>query len=608
MCGIFGFLLNRPLAGADLERGRRATARLRHRGPDGSGEWMDLERGAYLGHTRLAILDRSEANAQPLSRAGLTLTYNGEIYNFVELREELEAAGHGVTTSGDTEVLFTAWREWGPAALDRFDGMYAFALYDGVRLHLVTDPFGEKPVFWAKTAEGVYFASEAQVLIELLALGFAPSQQEVTSFLALGYLPAPATGYPGMEALPPATHLTLDAGGVVAQRRYWCPPAPQRCGGPVRPLSEAELDRIHEVLTGSLARRLRADVPLGLFLSSGVDSTLVAAILAKDLRADVTAYTVSFPDGADESAIASGIARRLGLHHRVIDSRENEDWRDAPGQLAALYATPNDNLTVMAVRQMSELARSRMTVALSGLGGDEIFFGYQKYVFLYRKRRHYRLLAPIVNLAAPFDGALRRLRAWRTASQLLRGCDGWRYLALKNSGMRELLEQLPGVEAWACGLLTDGGTDLAFRVRDFDLHNTLPGSIIPPIDRGSMRAGLEVRTPYLSRDLIETVARLDPRSFLAHGQKEPLRRLLDRYLPREALYAGKQGFVFPETRYLKTCPDQAPEAPLAPEGFREQAWRNRVRPEYGRLAIRIALLARLSVPQGAGETVSRKSP
>ena len=277
------------------------------------------------------------------------------------------------------------------------------------------------------------------------------------------------------------------------------------------------------------------------------------------------------------------------------------------GLAAALYGTPNENLTVMPVRQMSELARSRMTVALSGLGGDEIFFGYRKYVFLYRKHWQYRLLAPIVNAAAPFDGALRRLRAWRTASELLRGNDGWRYLALKNGGMRDLLEKLPGIEAWARGLLDENGADLAFRVRDFDLLNTLPGSIIPPIDRGSMRAGLEVRTPYLSRDLTATVARFDPRSFLAQGQKEPLRRLLDRYLPREMLYAGKLGFVFPETRYLETCTDQVPNAPLVPAAFCDAVWRNRARPGYGRLAIRIALLARLSLPRDTTEIVSRKS-
>jgi asparagine synthase (glutamine-hydrolysing) len=589
MCGIFGFSLNRPVRESDLMLGRRGTELLKHRGPDGSGEWAEAARGIYLGHRRLAVIDTSAANAQPMTSGPFVVSFNGEIYNFKELRDELAPHGRNFATSGDTEVLLKAWEEWGEGAIDRFDGMFAFALYDGARLHLVSDPFGEKPLYYAVTGEGVYFASEAQPLIQLLGLEFAPCGSENLAVMMLGFVPAPGTGFTNLFTLPPATHVVIEAGKIVSERRYWEPPRAKPQRGPLRPLSEKELDRIHEDLLVSLRRRVRSDVPLGLFLSAGVDSATVAAMVAKDLKLGLEAFTVSFPDAADESAGAARIASFLGLQHRIVDSREDDTWRQAPLRLAGLFGVPNDNLTAISVHQMSSLARSRMTVALSGIGGDELFYGYNKYAFLYRHRRLYQFLPPLLNLARPLDPLLRGFEPWRKACSLFRGDAAWRFLALKNNGLGALLDRIPDARNWARTLFS-GDAELAYLARDFDTRVTLPGSYISAVDRGSMRASLEVRTPFLSRRLFETIAGFDQRTFMAFGQKQALRRILYRYVPRSVLQDVKQGFVFPAQRYLAAQPDAPPEVEGIPGNVRAEIWRDRRDARYRMLAIRLCML------------------
>ena len=590
MCGIFGFSLARPLRESDFALGRRGTTALAHRGPDGSGEWTQAARGLYLGHRRLSIIDLSEANAQPMTRGPLTVAYNGEIYNYREIRDELAARGRRFATTGDTEVLLGAWAEWDGAALDRFDGMFAFALDDGSRLHLATDPFGEKPLYVAQTPEGVYFASEAGPLIDLLRLEFMPREVDTAAFMALGFIPAPETGFANLTVLPPATHLVVESGRILSQRRYWEAPAATPHRGRVRPLSERDLDAIHGDLVESLRRRVRADVPLGLFLSAGVDSAAVAAVVAKELKLEIEALTVSFPDAADESAGAARLANFLGLPHRIIDSRDEDSWREAPSRLADLFAVPNDNLTALPVHQMSALARSRMTVALSGVGGDELFYGYNKYAFLFRHRHLYRFLPPVLRAMGPVGSLLAAVPSWRRAEAYLKGDPGWQFVTLKNNGLGGVLARVPGVRELARRLIPGAGAELAYRARDFDARVTLPGSYIPAVDRGSMRASLEVRTPFLSRKLAETLARFDPRAFLAFGQKSVLRRILHRYVPPSIMQTVKQGFVFPAERYLASQPESPPRLDGMPPDLCAEIWRHRRDPAYRMLAIRLRVL------------------
>lgn len=599
MCGIFGLVLRRPLSAADVAAGREGRDALAHRGPDDAGEWSEPDRGLYLGHRHLAIIDLSERAAQPMVRGSLVLCYNGEIYNYCELRDELMTAGAAFSTESDSEVLLVAWEHWGPTALDRLDGMFAFALFDGERLHVATDPFGEKPLYWAETPDGVCFASEPGPLIEALGLRFRPSGEELQSFLALGFLPAPATGFPRLHQLPSASHAELTPEGPRKLRRYWTPPAAAPHRGPLQPLTEGDLDAVHDALLASLRHRLRADVPLGLFLSAGVDSSLIAALAVKDLGLDLTALTVSFPDGVDEADAAARIARHLGLQHHVIDSREASDWRNAADSMVALFGVPNDNSAVMSVRQMSSLARGEITVVLSGLGGDELFYGYNRYRFLWEHRTAYKLPGSAVDGLTPFRGMVRHLPQLGAALDTLAGPRAWRFLSIKNGSRGEIVRRLPRAVAALAEWFPEDGRDLVFQARDFDIAGSLPGGYIPAVDRGSMRVGLEVRTPFLCRALAEQLAAFDARALIGFGQKGVLHRLLARYLPREFVERPKQGFAFPAQRYLGTRPARAPRNHGVDEALATAVWSHRTEPGYQALAMRFCLLETMEIAVAA---------
>lgn len=594
MCGIAGFVLDRPLDDRDVELGRRLVDAVRHRGPDGEGAYVDGDEGVYVGHTRLAIIDTHDRNAQPMRRGNLVLSFNGELYNYRELRRRLEGLGHTFETTGDTEVLLAAWEEWGPAALDRFDGMFAFAILSNDGLHLVRDPFGEKPLYWARGDDGIYFSSEPLGLVTELDLRFEPDEEEVASFLSLGFIPPPKTGYPRLRAVPPATHLLLRPEGARSERKYWEPPVPHEGRGRSEPLRERELDAIRDSLATSLERRLHADVPLGLFLSGGVDSTLVAALAARELGRDVGAYTVAFPDGVDESHRARRIARHLNVEHTVIDSLEDDAWHGGPQALRDFFGVPNDNYSTYAMRQLAEAARPHIKVALSGAGGDELFFGYARTRFLHRRRLTYRWLAPVVNaIGSAADGFTGWSERWRLARNLLTGGEHLQYLAAKNREAMPLLRELPALEPAASGLLRDLPRSLAARARDCDIRVVLPGSYLAALDRGSMAASLEVRTPYLSRDLLTLVSSFDQASLLLGGHKSVPRRILGRYVPSHLVDPGKQGFVLPHERFLATCPPAPPEAVSTPmlRGVADAAWDQRADRWVAFVVLRLSLLA-----------------
>jgi asparagine synthase (glutamine-hydrolysing) len=582
MCGIFGFWLRRPMTDEDIGLGRRATAMLAHRGPDGQGEWLDRGAGIFFGHRRLAILDLSSASDQPMQRGESIVVFNGEIYNFPELRAELAAEGYNFTTEGDTEVLLAAWQRWGAACLDRFDGMFAFAVYDGSRLHLVTDPFGEKPLFVAETKEGVYFSSEPQVLIT--------DEDQVAQFLALGFIPSPGTGFSGMEWLPPATLCSYSKARLLGQRRYWEVHRASERQGKTK-LTAADIDRLADVLIRLLRRRLKADVPVGLFLSSGVDSALIGALASRELGVPLKSMTVSFSDGIDEATSAAAIAAHLGLPHQVIDSRNDDCWTDLPGALAKLYGIPNDNVTALSVQQMSHLARRQMIVALGGVGGDEAFYGYNKYEFLHRHRWLYRLPQSLFAALRPPRALLSMVPRWANLERLLNSPPQARFLALKNAEIGTMLRsgvlRIPSLPDFdPCG------RDLVCAVRDFDLRQTLPASYASAVDRGSMRAGVEVRTPYLARELFDFVSDFAPSAMFDGGQKAVLRRLLRRYLPADLVDQPKRGFVFPLKRYMGTLGERTPTVGGLEVSVLSDLWARRLDSGCDTIALRLMVLER----------------
>jgi asparagine synthase (glutamine-hydrolysing) len=542
MCGIFGFSLKRRLISSDVKNGLGQLTRLSHRGPDGQGQAVFNEQGVFIGHRRLAILDVSDSAAQPMTRHGLTLAHNGEIYNFIEIRKSLEKQGFHFTTESDTEVLLSAWSHYGLKCLDLFDGMFAFALFDGQVTHLVTDPFGEKPLYIAENDEGIYYASEPAPLVDLLGLKFEPNESELAAFLTLGFIPAPATGYRNLQILEPGSHLVVSNGKIARNSRYWTPDRPEIPSGKFRQISKFELDTVADALIDSVRIRLRSDVPMATFLSSGVDSALVAAIAEKELNVKVPAITVGFPDSpvADESEGATLIAKSLGIEHQVIQSDGTSD-QNPLSQLISLYGCPIDNATAIPAFDMARLARSSATVALSGIGSDEIFYGYNKYQLFFRHQRLMSLRGPIRSAAR----WLLTLNGRTTGADLLRHTSQWSYANFKNVGMWDALDQISGMHSWGDEFFSRQSSPAYIEARHFDLTHVMPSSYISAIERSSMRVGLEVRTPYLNRKILGIVDGLDPRSMIGFGQKSIIRRILSRYLPDELVFSGKHGFNSP---------------------------------------------------------------
>ena len=603
MCGIFALFLKRPLDEADIALGRAGRDALAHRGPDGVGEWLDRAAGVYLGHRRLAIIDPTPASDQPLRRDGWVIACNGEVYNYPELRGELERCGHGFLSAGDVEVLLAAWMEWGEQALDRVDAMFAFAVWDGRRAHVAVDPFGEKPLYYAETKDGVYLSSEIGPLAQLLDLTPELKGENLAAFLSFGYVPPPATAYRQVSRVDAATKITIENGAIVATRRYWTVPAFAPKGERAAPLSAGELDRLNEALIDSVRGRLLADVPLCLFLSSGVDSALVAAIASRELGASPRCVTVSFPRGqtADESADAAAIAAHLDLDHRVIES-DDAAAAIGPDAVLDLFGQPCESLTSLSVHQMCRAAARSHKVGLTGSGGDEIFMGYGKHAHFFRFRRLYGMPEPVRlllgNLARPLAGRSARLQ--RLGYDFgVRDCE--RYVAQKTFPTIGWLRKLDDFQAWCSKSFGDEKAPLEYLVAGYEITMSLPGLRLVAMDVGSMRAGVELRTPYLSRALVETIAEMDPRAFFAFGQKHVLRQLLARYLPAHLFDRPKRGFVFPQDLYLERYGNGVPEVPGVADHLVEEVWRRRNGAEgWRRSAVRLVSLGRFMGRHGAG--------
>ncbi|QQG36328.1 MAG: asparagine synthase (glutamine-hydrolyzing) [Micavibrio aeruginosavorus] len=590
MCGIAGCRLSRPLTPDDLAVLRTLRDSLSHRGPDDQGEWYDSEKGIYLGHRRLSIIDLDQRSAQPMTRDHLRIVYNGETYNYKEIRESLGNRFH-FTTEGDTEVVLRAWQNDGAKTLERFDGMFALALYDEETQELVlaTDAFGEKPLFYYQTNEGVFFASEAGALIKTFNLSFTPDESEIADFLFLGYIRPPQTGFRGLMNMTPASLARIKADGKMQVSRWWRPAPPiQNDSARAHPFTEEERNRLRDILCRSLALRLRADVPIGLFLSGGVDSSLLAALASRELGIALQTYTVSFPDGMDESRYAAHIAQHLGLPHRTISSAESGLWQDSPRALLDFYGIPNDNMTVLAVEQMCKTAKPFLTVALSGIGGDELFYGYNKYATLYKRRHLYRH-------AAVAHSVLRKLSSvhqkFYMAAEMLKGTPSRQYLRLKNGPAMSDMESL---SAGMPEIFDHASCDLVHQVRLFDLTSSMPQSYIPATDRGSMRAAVEVRAPFLCRELYDFSSSLGLSRLMAFGCKSLPRDLLRRYLPPHCLTPGKQGFTFPAGRYLTQPELITPVVPFWDGHEVDALWAKRAEPDYQTLALRLAILSELS--------------
>ena len=567
MCGIAGLFHPGTPKPVEPARVRRMIDALAHRGPDGEGVWTAP--GVGLGHRRLSIIDLA-GSAQPMHgpHERLSVLFNGCIYNYRELRREL--TDWRFTTDGDTEVLLAAWHRWGPAMLDRLDGMFAFAIHDAEKqsLFLARDRFGVKPLHWTELADGsVAFASELKGLLAHPLLRRVPDLRAVEDYLAWGYVPDDACIVAGVRKLAAGHYLHLQRGKPVpAPTRWWQLSFADRAKGSARDLEAELLDR----LRAAVRSRLVADVPLGAFLSGGVDSSGVVALMAEASRHAVKTCTIGFDEAAlDERSHALLVAARFHTDHRErVVSPDDLLLLD---RLVHAFDEPFADASALPTYQVAALARETVTVALSGDGADEAFAGYRRQRFWAVEERARALLpAPLRRAAGALgrlypkaDWAPRPLRAKATLLGIAADGDE-AYARAVGVTAPELRGQLFSVEAraelagyraedaWVAAMRAAPARDALDRAQWADVTRWLPGGMLTKVDRTSMAVGLEAREPLLDHRLVAFAATLPVGMRIRGGQgKWLLKKTLQPFLPREILYRPKMGFVTPVTAWFR---------------------------------------------------------
>ena len=552
MCGIAGAVSWAGNPGMLDPRAVQAMAdSMRHRGPDGEGMWRDAH--AILAHRRLSIIDLG-GGAQPMVDGDLVVTFNGEIYNFVELRARLEALGHVFRTKSDTEAILHAYRQWGRGCVEELDGMFAFALWDAGKreLLLARDRFGKKPLYYRAAGGAIVFASTLTALLEHPSVPRVIDDAALAEYLGLEYVVAPRTILAGVRKLEAGHALVATARGIETFR-YW-----QLHVDGHRHVSEADaIDELEARLKTSVQRRLVSDVPLGVFLSGGIDSSLVTAFAARE-RAQINTFSVRFTDPSfDESSHARAVAEHLGTSH-------HEEVLDV-AQAAQLVPTLGDVLdepvgdgSIVPTTMLSRFVRRHVTVALGGDGGDELFAGYPTY-FAHRIARFARPLRwmralvdrlPVSHDNFSFDFKLKKLVSGLDAPP-----DERNYVWL-GATPKPMVDALVGgdhdIYAAARARYREGEGSHLERVLYQDVGLYMCHSVLAKVDRASMAASLEVRAPLLDTAFAEYAASL-PMSYKLHGRtsKYILKKLAYRYLPAKIVERPKKGFGMPIARWLR---------------------------------------------------------
>src|SRR5579883_1598598 len=550
MCGVAGiFALDGP-ADIDAALLRRMTGALAHRGPDGEG--FHVEPGLGLGSRRLILVD-PEGGAQPIYNedGSVVIVFNGMIYNFPALMEELRRLGLRFRTRCDTETVVHAWEAWGPACLDRLDGPFAFALWDRAQgtLFLARDRMGKKPLYYSLLPDGRFvFGSELAALAPVGGIDRRLDPCAIEDYFAFGYIPDPRTICRGIARLGAAECLLLRRGEPVgAPRRYWRPA--------ITPLAVGEADAVAEA-------RLIADVPLGAFLSGGVDSSGVVAIAAGLRSEPLDTFTIGFEGAEDETPYAAMVAERYGTRQHN-ERAASIDMIEAARNQGRIYGEPFGDQSAVHTYVVSRLARRHATIALSGDGGDEAFAGYRRYRFHQMTEAARRYLPPAVRrgvvgqlarLYPKLDQAPRWLRAKATLTELSldSALSYFRTIARVQDERRRgllaapLVAELDGYDPSAriAALMAEAGTDDPLAQAQYaDLPTWLSGAMLVKVDRASMANSLEVRAPLLDHRLVEWGMSLPARLKLRHGAgKYVLKQALAPKLPAALLNRPKQGF------------------------------------------------------------------
>jgi len=562
MCGIAGGCALEPGTRVDPGRVEAMTSRLRHRGPDGSGLWRDPDDRVVFGHRRLSVIDL-ETGQQPMCdpATGVVITFNGEIYNYIELRARLAASGARFRTGSDTEVLLRSYIEHGTDCLSSLRGMFAFAIWDprSNQLVMARDRVGKKPLYHTIDDGVLYFASGFDAVTAGLPEPSAIDVEQIGAFLDLGYIPAPHSAHPAVSKLS-AGHVAIASESGMSTRRFW------NLAAEVEPFDGSwndAVDRLDALITEAVAIRLRSDVPLGVFLSGGVDSSLVAAVAARQTD-QVLTFSIGFDTSAfDERPWAQAVADSIGSDHRAF--RTHVESLDLIPRLVHHFGEPFGDPSAIPTWLLAEETRRHVTVAVGGDGGDEGFAGYGWYETASRINRLRRYVpgavARVGSIALSSPGlrrspAVRRL--FRVADILARD-EATRYVKLRSFLDRDLGRQLlagPLLEAQL-----DRGTQRAIaaadtfrripgsslrKMRVLDVETYLADCLMPKVDVATMAHGLEARAPLLDHEVLEFAMSL-PDEWIRNGTggKRILRAVLDRYLPASLFERPKQGFDMP---------------------------------------------------------------
>ncbi len=566
MCGIYGLIQldGAPADGEALPRMGRVMA---HRGPDDHG--MHVDGVCAIGMRRLSIIDLAGGHQPISSQDGrLWLVCNGEIYNFRELRRELQARGHVFKTHSDSEVVLYAYAEYGDDFVERLNGMFAFALWDARRARLVIgrDRLGIKPLYIATNGKRFAFASEAKSLLELPDLDRDLDHSALASYLQLGYVPAPQSMFRGISKLPPATLLTVQEGRI-EQRRYWHIPETVD-----RTVTESEwIERVRSHLERSVSMQMVSDVPLGAFLSGGVDSSAVVAFMARASTEPIKTYSIGFKGGAadqyyNELPYARRVAELFRTEHREIVVKP--DVVELLPRLLWHMDEPVSDTAFITTFLVSEFARQDVTVILSGVGGDELFGGYRRYLGNYYQARFERLpqwmraSATALGERLPSDRHSPLLNTLRLAkgflastSQTLEARYG-AYVQVFSTEARQRLLRIDGYErydaiesAFRCAR----SEDALNRMMAVDAQTQLPDDLLMLTDKMSMATSLECRVPLLDHELVELAARMPDDIKISEGRlKHTLKAALVDVLPADILNRKKRGFGTPMGAWLKT--------------------------------------------------------
>lgn len=569
----------------------RMTDAIAHRGPDADGYWQDAAAGVALGHRRLSILDVSPTGAQPMASASgrYEIVFNGEIYNFARLRRDLLIQGAAFRGSSDTEVLLAGIEQWGiDGTLRRANGMFALAVWDGQRrtVTLARDRMGEKPLYWSLLGGALSFASELKALRVLPWLPLSINREALAAFLRFSYVPTPTSIFEGVRKLEPGTWREFRdprGGDTSIRQTYWSAADVMR-DGLVAPLPADEsslLQALDSTLRDVISEQMVADVPLGAFLSGGVDSSLVVGIMQALSSRPVQTFTIGFSEaGYNEANSARAVARHLGTEHTELIVTPDEARRVIPS-LPMIYDEPFADCSQVPTHLVAALARRRVTVSLSGDGGDEMFGGYTRYLWAQRlsgfssslpkplRQGAAKILLALSpdswnNIAAAvrplLPSRMKFAQAGEKAHKAARLLDATSVdeiydLIISNwyDGPLAVVGQKNRGAAWPSWIDSAAAPDEAVvRMQYRDVVGYLTDDILVKVDRAAMSVSLETRAPFLDARVIEFSARLPLDYRIVAGQgKWALRRLLDRYVPRSLIDRPKQGFAVPIAQWLR---------------------------------------------------------